>query len=81
MPELTPIAVTAEELPVLKPIITEDDYKKLKEIEEYLKEHNVYISSSIENNGTHIGRFKGITLDADGFPIIECDIDAMSCTG
>lgn len=80
MPELTPITVTAEELPVLKPIITEDDYKKLKEIEEFLKEHNVYISSSIEGKGLHIGRFKEIALDADGFPIIECDIDAMSCT-
>ena len=80
MPNLGPVCVTAEELPVLKPIETDEDYQKLKEIEEFLKEHNVYIASSIEGKGLHIGRFKEIALDADGFPIIECDIDEVSCT-
>lgn len=80
MANLGPVCVTADKLPILKPIETDEDYKKLKEIEEFLKEHNVYIASSIEGKGLHIGRFKEIALDADGFPIIECDIDEASCT-
>lgn len=75
------VTATANELPVLKPLSTAEDFRKLREIEEFLKEHSVSILSSIESKGAHVGRFKGIALDADGFPIIECDIDELSCTG
>ena len=73
------VSVIADELPVLKPLSTPEDFRKLREIEELLKEHSVSVLSSIEGKGIHVGRFKGIALDADGFPVIECDIDKESC--
>lgn len=41
---------------------------------------NLYIQASIEGVGVHIGRIKGLSYDADGDPILEVDIDAVSCT-
>ena len=67
-----------KELPSLKSIKTREEYKKLRELELFLLEHNVYILSSIEGKGVHVGRFKQISLDADGNPVIECDIDKES---
>lgn len=48
--------------------------------EKMLKADNIYIVSSIDNKGTHVGRFKKCSLDADGNLIIETDIDSVSCT-
>ena len=56
------------------------DIKRIKEIENILKQNNAYIHSSIEGRGCHIGRFKGIGFDAEGDWIIEVDIDSGSCT-
>ena len=63
---------------ILKPIESAEDFKKFKEVEEFLREHNAYILSSIEGEGVHVGRFKCLSLDADGYPIVECDIDKIS---
>lgn len=51
---------------------------ELKVIEEALKEKNAYIISSIDGKGAHIGRFKGVSVDAEGDLIIESDIDSIS---
>lgn len=67
-----------KDTPSFKSIETREDYKKLRELELFLLEHNVYILSSIEGKGIHVGRFKQISLDADGNPVIECDIDKES---
>lgn len=40
----------------------------------------LYVIASIGGKGTHIGRIKGLSYDADGIPILEVDIDAVSCT-
>lgn len=48
--------------------------------EKMLESDNIYIVSSIDNKGTHVGRFKRCSLDADGNLIIEIDIDGVSCT-
>ena len=48
--------------------------------EKMLGVDNIYIVSSIDNKGTHVGRFKRCSLDADGNLIIETDIDSVSCT-
>ena len=48
--------------------------------EKMLKADNIYIISSIDDKGTHVGRFKRCSLDADGNLIIETDIDSVSCT-
>ena len=52
----------------------------MKKIEEWLNKNNVYVAASIDNKGVHIGRFKGLSLDADDDLIIEVDIDSLSCT-
>lgn len=57
------------------------DMKELERIEKLLRENDVYIMSSIEGKGHHIGRFKGFALDANDSLIIETDIDSLSCTG
>lgn len=54
---------------------------EMKEIESKLKELNVYVISSVEGKGSHIGRFKGFSEDANGNLVIEVDIDMLSCTG
>ena len=41
----------------------------------------LYVIASIEGKGVHIGRIKGLSYDADCIPVIEIDIDAISCTG
>ena len=56
------------------------DIKELKRIEKLLRENDVYVESSIEGKGCHLGKFKGFSLDADDSVIIETDIDALSCT-
>lgn len=54
---------------------------EMKELESKLKELNVYVISSVEGKGSHIGRFKGFSEDANGDLVIETDIDKLSCTG
>ena len=54
--------------------------KALELISEYLNKHNAYIISSIDGNGTYVGRFKRLSLDADDDLIICADIDSASCT-
>ena len=65
-------------------LITKDDGKWADGIielgKQISKEHNVYIISSVEGKGNHVGRFKGFSVDADGDLIIEADIDGLSCT-
>lgn len=51
-----------------------------KEIETMLRKHNAYIISSVDGKGAHVGRLKGVTVDADGNLVIESDIDNVSCT-
>ena len=51
-----------------------------KELEQKLKEHDVYIISSVGGKGHHVGRFKGISVDANGDLIIDADIDEHSIT-
>lgn len=54
--------------------------EELTKIEEQLNQRNVYIISSVDNKGTYVGRFKGLSLDADNDLIIRADIDSVSCT-
>lgn len=54
--------------------------KELKQIEDYLTKNNVYIISSIDGVGVHVGRFKGFSLDANDDLVIDADIDSISCT-
>ena len=53
--------------------------EKIKEIENVLKEKNAYIVASVGGNGNHVGRIKGLAVDANGNLIIEADIDSESC--
>lgn len=50
------------------------------EVVKILNEHKAYIVSSVEGQGVHIGRFKGLSLDAEGDWVIDADIDEKSCT-
>ena len=52
----------------------------MNEIMEKLTSAGAYACVSIEGKGVHIGRIKGIGYDADGVPVLELDIDAVSCT-
>lgn len=52
----------------------------ISELENFIKNNNIYIASSIEGKGVHIGRIKDISYDADGAIVINTDIDAKSCT-
>lgn len=54
--------------------------EEMKKIEEWLNKNNVYVVASVDGKGVHIGRFKGLSLDADDDLIIEVDIDSLSCT-
>ena len=54
--------------------------EEIKKIEEWLYQNNVYIVSSIDGKGVHVGRFVGLTLDVDGDLVIYTDIDSLSCT-
>lgn len=47
----------------------------------FKREQEVYVVSSIENKGNHIGRIKDISLDANCDVVIEVDIDKESITG
>lgn len=53
---------------------------ELKELEKSLKKSGAYVASSVGGKGTHIGRFIGLSLDANGDIIILCDIDKKSVT-
>lgn len=53
----------------------------MADIENILNEHKTYIISSVEGKGVHIGRFHGLSLDADGDWVIDADLDEKSCTG
>ena len=55
--------------------------EELNKIENKLREQNVYIISSVDGRGVHIGRFKGFSRDANDDLVIEADIDGVSCTG
>lgn len=55
-------------------------YTNLKKIEEELRMHDAYIISSVDGNGAHVGKFKGISYDSDGNLVIETDINSRSCT-
>ena len=39
------------------------------------------VIATIDGKGVHIGRIKGISYDADGTPILDVDIDSVSCVG
>ena len=70
------VSAHSKKLKIDKISITDID-----KIESMLREHNVYIISSIGGKGNHVGRLKGFSLDADGNLIIETDIDKKSSTG
>ena len=52
----------------------------MNEIMNFFKSTGAYAHVSIEGKGIHIGRIKGLGYDADGIPVLELDIDAVSCT-
>lgn len=54
--------------------------KDLQMIEAILRKYNVYIISSVDGKGNHVGRLKGFSVDADGDLVIDADIDELSCT-
>ena len=39
------------------------------------------VIATIDGKGVHIGRIKGISYDADGTPVLDVDIDSVSCVG
>jgi len=53
---------------------------EMREIENKLREKNIYIVASVEGKGNYVGRFNGFGCDADGDLIIWTDIDEVSCT-
>lgn len=53
---------------------------KKEYVESLLKQHAAYLLATIDNKGTHIGKFNGIALDADGDWIIEADVESLSAT-
>lgn len=50
-------------------------------IDKILKEHDVYIVSSVKGQGHFLGRLKGISLDAENGIVLDTDIDALDCSG
>lgn len=53
----------------------------LHKIEDALCKHDVYVMSSVDGAGAHVGRFKEFSYDANGALVIMTDIDSVSCTG
>ena len=49
-------------------------------VESVLAGCNTYILSSIDGEGKHVGRFRGVSVDANGSLVISADIDKVSCT-
>lgn len=52
----------------------------MEEILSTLQENHAYVIASVNGVGNYVGRIKGITYDANNTPIIEVDIDSVSCT-
>ena len=50
-------------------------------VEAVLAGCNTYVLSSIDGEGNHVGRFKGVSVDANGSLVINADIDKVFCTG
>lgn len=46
----------------------------------YINNREVYIMSTIDGKGCHIGRITGVSLDANDGIVIETDIDSVSAT-
>ena len=63
-------------------MVFEDDtiYEVLAKLRSIMNNREVYIMSTIDSKGCHIGKITGISLDANDGIVIETDIDSVSAT-
>ena len=63
-------------------MVFEDDtiYGVLAKLRSIMNNREVYIMSTIDSKGCHIGKITGISLDANDGIVIETDIDSVSAT-
>lgn len=63
-------------------MVFEDDtvYEVLAKLRSIMNNREVYIMSTIDGEGCHIGKITGISLDANDGIVIETNIDSISAT-
>ena len=63
-------------------MVFEDDtpYEVLAKLRSIIDNRNVYIMSTIDGCGCHIGKITGVSLDANDGIVVETDIDGVSAT-
>ena len=63
-------------------MIFKDDtvYEVLAKLRSIIDNRNVYVMSTIDGCGCHIGKITGFSLDANDGIVIETDIDGVSTT-
>ena len=53
----------------------------LKALEGVSENQNIYIISTLDGKGTHIGSINNVSLDASGEVVLEANIESVSETG
>lgn len=53
----------------------------LKALEGVSENQNIYIISTLDGKGTHIGSINNVSLDANGEVVMEANIESVSETG
>ena len=56
-------------------------YEVLSKLRSIIDNRNVYIMSTIDGKGCHIGKITGFSLDALDGIVIETDIDGINVVG
>lgn len=74
------VILTKPESSVQKDLTVTMHTSDLTELKSKLEGTGAYILASVDGEGVHVGRFKGLSVDADGDLVIEADIDSASCT-
>lgn len=72
--------VESDKLKIAESASTSDTARDVSDIKDVLDKQNAYVVATVEGDGCHIGRLKGISLDANGDLVIEVDISSISCT-
>lgn len=52
----------------------------LKALEGVSENQNIYIISTLDGKGTHIGRINKVSFDADGDVVLEANVESVSET-
>lgn len=63
-------------------MVFEDDtpYEVLSKLRSIISNRDVYIMSTVDGKGCHIGKITGVSLDANDGIVIETDIESVSAT-